>query len=564
MQNHRCSNILVGHRAARVAAPARGRVFDSVGCGSESEGGWRAGGLRGHADRVAARWSILGTSCMQLAVPSHWSTSGAKCISRWARFKGLAALMFCIAGCSSTYTQGLENADATLLQAGVASEDLHQPLSQRVSTGIELQDTEMGRQVREALLRYPAVAAQQSELDGAVARLDALAGTLRPQVSAGLSAGQDLEGSDAGAALDARLTVSQLLMDGGSTRNRISRERIGQLRLAFELELLLSELSLQMATAWLNVWQERTQLELAQDNLEAHRQFLEQVQRRAESGLGAQSDLFSARSRLADVEAALARSQSAVLQAEATFVSFFGRSPGDVEPPDLAQGVSAETARQRLAQSSRMTSTRLRLAAALSNQDVVAAERFPSFSIQLTGARTDVFSSDAENDTFVGFAVDQSLFSGGQQRAREREAGSQVDAAIQTLAIAERELQQRLDVALSNRVSAAAQSEAIADAVRFNEENLEAVRDLFGIGRRTIVDILDAQSDLSSARSRHLVALANSFRAELAILELTGDLAPAFGVHFDPFLGSFRTGGSIAPSAENQKIVDESLRMESG
>ena len=89
-------------------------------------------------------------------------------------------------------------------------------------------------------------------------------------------------------------------------------------------------------------------------------------------------------------------------------------------------------------------------------------------------------------------------------------------------------------MALANREAIVFETQAAADAVQFNQASLAAVRDQFGIGRRSIVNILDAQRDLTAARTREIAVQASQIEAELAILELTGDLAEVFGIEYDP------------------------------
>ena len=492
---------------------------------------------------------------MQWAAHFRQTDSGRYPHLRWGQRRHVLMFCLCVGACGSVHDRGVEAANAMLDSVGVGAAEMEQTVSRNGDLYTELQSTAFGREIRAAVVSDPAVIAQRSELEGVEARLDALTGSLRPQVSAGLTAGQDLLASGDSPSLDARLTLSQLIFDGATTRNRISLARINRLQVGFELDVLLSALSLQMARAWLDVWQRGELLTLAQEDVDVHLQFVEQTQQRAAGGIGADSDLFSARSRLADVQADLAQAASSFAQAQATYFSLFGRMPDDAERPARLPALSSEAARDRISTSSRMIRSRLNLAEALGQQAVTVSARYPALSLEVTGARTDVFSSSAENDAFVGFSIDQSLFSGGQQRAREREAESGVAAAERGLEDAERGLRRLLEIAIARRAAAAVESGAATDSVRFNEASLNAVREQFAIGRRSIVDILDAQRDLSAARARRLSVLASEIDAELAILELTGDLAAAFGIEYDPFLDTFdQPAGNIPRSADAEDV----------
>lgn len=443
---------------------------------------------------------------------------------------------FALASCSTTYERGLDAASDIVSELGVDKTEDDRLATRDTGLGSGFQNTSFGRTIREAVLAFPALAGQQAQIRSVAARMDGLIGSLRPQLSTGLSTGQDLlAGGSDGPATDARITMRQLVFDGAATRNRIALTSINQRQVSLELDVLLSSLSRQMALAGLELWRQTELLRLAEEDVAAHEAFVEQTEERAAGGVIAESDRLSAQSRLADARASLARSRSSLSAAEASYLALVGDLPREVVKPPPPPSMEASVARERVGTSSQMIAARLLVAEARSQRDVVLSGRYPGVFLQVTGTREDLFANDAENDIFAGLSVDYALTSGGQQRAREREAESQLSAARSRLEEAERQIGRALDVALANREALAFEIEAAADAVRLNEASLAAVRDQFGIGSRSIVNILDAQRDLTSARAREVVVEANSIQAEFEILELTGDLAAVFGIEYDPF-----------------------------
>ncbi|CAN0452174.1 unnamed protein product, partial [Ectocarpus fasciculatus] len=88
----------------------------------------------------------------------------------------------------------------------------------------------------------------------------------------------------------------------------------------------------------------------------------------------------------------------------------------------------------------------------------------------------------------------------------------------------------QLDVALANRSAAEVQARAASEAARANAAVLDAARVQFSIGRRGIVEILDAQRDLIAAMAREISLQGIRIRTELEILEMISDLAAVFGI----------------------------------
>lgn len=445
----------------------------------------------------------------------------------------LAGLLTLVA-CGTTYDRGAEAANNLVAEFGVDASQNRRATTSEIRLGRQFQNTSFAKTIREAVLSFPTLASQQFQMDGAAARMDGLIGSLRPQFSTGLSAGQDLLGDGGGPTTDARITMRQLIFDGAATRNQITLTRVNQRQLGFEMEALLSSLSRQMALAGLELWRQSELLRLAEEDVAAHQEFVSQTQERAAGGVVAESDLLSARSRLANARANLARAGSALAQAEASYVELIGGLPAEIRKPPPPPTMGPALARERIGTSSQMVIARLRVAEARSRRDVVMSRRYPGVFLQVSGTRDDVLGDDAENDVFAGFSVNYDIASGGQQRAREREAESQLSAAESRLEEVERQLRRALEVALANREAIVFETQAAADAVQFNQASLAAVRDQFGIGRRSIVNILDAQRDLTAARTREIAVQASQIEAELAILELTGDLAEVFGIEYDP------------------------------
>ena len=476
------------------------------------------------------RWAVR-------CAPASWGSMGGT--GAWPRISA-AALATCVAvsGCDATYDRGIATASQLVTLVGV--ETAPQEIAARADPGFggEFRDSPFARVIREAVLNYPALASQQARMESTAARMDGLVGSLRPQLSSSLSAGQDVLGTDGGPTIDARLTVRQLVFDGAATRNRIAVTSLNQRQLSFELDTLLSRLSRDMATAALDLWRQTALLTLAEEDVAAHEAFVEQTQERVQGGVVAESDLISARSRLADARARLARASSGMAVAQASYAALIGPVPQVVARPPAPPILPTGTARDRIAWSSQMGLARMRVAEARGQRNVVRSGRYPSVFLQATGARTDLFGDDADDEVFAGLSVDYDFSDGGQQRALEREADSMLAAAESDLETAERDLLRSLDVALANREAFAFELAAATSAVEFNEATLDAVREQFGIGRRNIVNILDAQRDLTVARTRLVEVEAGQISAELAILELTGDLAGVFGIDYDPLAES--------------------------
>lgn len=439
----------------------------------------------------------------------------------------VVVLFFVLTGCAAVPPEAFSTETATRVDEVSTIEDQALPPVVRDST---FKDSFFGETVRQAVLDFPALSGQNARVSNAAARLDALQGSLQPQLSAGVSAGQAVAGNNSGPAADAYVTVRQLIFDGAATKNRIALTQINQRQLTLELDVLLSSLSRRIATAALDLWERTQLLELAGDDVAAHEVFVQQTRERVTGGTTTESDLLSALSRLADAQSQRAQAVAAQAQARASYIALIGPVPIVSSLPPPLPRLSDEVARNRIDTSSQLAVLRMRLAVAWAEVDVARSGRFPGIFLELTGRQTDLVREDSEFEVFAGFSVDQSIFSGGQQRAREEQAASNLRLAESVFDETEREIRRQLNVALANRSAAEEQAKAAAEAAKANAAVLDAARIQFSIGRRGIVEILDAQRDLTGALAREISLQGIRIRTELEILEMTGDLAVVFGI----------------------------------
>lgn len=445
----------------------------------------------------------------------------------WRARRFVVCLPFLLAGCASgapgtkITQEGVTKSEASVIA------DRGLPAVIRDST---VKDSSYGKLIREAVLRYPSVSGQRARTNSAASRLSALKGSMLPQLSTGVSAGQAVAGDNAGSTASAFIRVRQLIFDGSATKNRIALTRANQKQLELETEVLLSGLSRRIVAASVNLWEQTQLLKLAEANVAIHEEFVAQTQERMLGGATTESDLLSSRSRLADVQSERAQTVAALEQARASYIALIGPLPVETTLPPPLPRLDDGLVRTRIETSSQLEIAKMRVTSAQAELDVARSGRYPGIFLELTGRQTDLLTEDADKEVFAGFSLDQSLFSGGQQRAREEQAASNLLLAKSAFEESKLEIRRQLDVALANRSATEAQAVTAADAVRANAAVLDASRAQFSIGRRGIVEILDAQRDLTTARVREIALQGIRIRTELEILELVGDLAPVFGI----------------------------------
>lgn len=384
-----------------------------------------------------------------------------------------------------------------------------------------LAGTPFGREVAEAVQTYPGITAGAARLRAARAAVEGQRSAFMPQIGLGAEAGVSLTGG-ASTSSGPVLRITQLVYDGGIAAQRTEAARARVAETQNDRLTQAATMTLQAVEAWHNVLHRRRLLELSNRNLSIHQEFLSQIEARFGAGAGAETDLLTARSRLADARARQVAAQGQLDRAEAQFRQFFGRAPGQLAtvpaPPALPAGDSTT-------HSPRLRGLNAAITAAQAEVEAARAARWPSLVLGLTGRETA-----GQADVRANLELRYELTTGGRREAALRSAEARVAELEAQRDDLVREIGRALDFVRSDQRVGAARLTAARAARRANEANVDATREQFSIGRRSITELLDAQRDFITASETVLQAELELSVSGYAALALTGDLLDVFGI----------------------------------
>ncbi|WP_165357466.1 TolC family outer membrane protein [Sphingosinicella sp. CPCC 101087] len=338
------------------------------------------------------------------------------------------------------------------------------------------------------------------------------------------------------------LQISQMLFDGFLVRSQL--EEADQNRLARYYELLdeVQNKALEAIEAYEDVRQFRETLALARENYATHQSVHALISERAESGVSNMADLEQAAGRLALAEANMLTEQANLHDVTARFQRIVGRPPAEAledfavastsVPADLESVLNQAVRNHPSLYAANATIEAARAAVAESK-----AAYYPRVSVAARGGTYRNSSSfDAQFDprgrgeeAFVGLNFSYNLFRGGADQARSEAAVRRLYQSEDLLQKACVDLRQNASIAWNNVVSLRARLEAL-DAHRMRSANVAtAYEQQFYIGRRTLLDVLDAkneafQSERSYAQAQHELTKAyyRTLRAMGILLDVLG------------------------------------------
>lgn len=379
-----------------------------------------------------------------------------------------------------------------------------------------------GRQVLQAVESHPQLASSSAGVRAAQARAEAEGRGFYPRFSLGATLGSIVNGTVSGNSISPVLQVMQLVFDGGESASkqvaaqaRVFEQRGGRQELA-------AALTLDSVAAWYDLRAARERARIAAENVRAHQTVLTQVQERADAGAGAGSDVLTARARLATARARAAEADARVERAEAGFAASFGQRPNRALPePPRAPSLPRASDEELIVTSPRILGMEARIAAAKADVAVARSQRFPQLQVE---GRAQRGTSSANLDVVYEPGAP------GSQQARVRAAEAQLDAVRAEREGLARDIARALADLRSDQRAGAARVSAAREAVTANRATVDASREEFSIGRRSLLGLLDAQRDLFEANETLIAAEREVALSGYAALALTGDILDAFAI----------------------------------
>ncbi|MCM2129928.1 TolC family outer membrane protein [Larsenimonas rhizosphaerae] len=329
----------------------------------------------------------------------------------------------------------------------------------------------------------------------------------------------------------ASITLTQLIWDGNTTIERIRQARTEADYQKLQAAAAANSVALSSVEAYLNVLLNQQLVELAERNVEIHQDTASDIRRRAESGAGTTADATQVEGRLAQAESTLIAARNNLADAASAYQRYVGAAPTRlVEPdepdmtalPDSLKGIQALARKYNPLLLSAEASIR-------SQQHQRNAERgdfWPTFSLE--GSRSWAEDYDYEgvsdDDWSAELVMRYSLYRGGIDAAELRSQSHALEAVKYDSDRARREVSDELRLAWNARDYLRSQMPYLDRHVESSKQSRVNYRKQFDIGRRSLLDLLDSETEFYQSRQARLRAESDLMRARYRLLSATGQL----------------------------------------
>lgn len=380
--------------------------------------------------------------------------------------------------------------------------------------------------VREALMRYPAALAARSQMSGALADLDKATAARWPVV--GLGASSAYQQSTGITTRSATPQASYTLYAGGGIEAGVQRAQ--QLVRAAEGKVsgTLDEVAQQAAEAYVFWARALDQKVLAEQNLNALTQMADDVRKIVAVDAGRAVDLSQAEVRVNAAALTVYQRDVELSQARARLTRYADALPARPAGLDAVPLTLPDTLEAALAAANPthplLVQAVAQLEAAKAGVDVARAQNRPK--LDWTWSRqVNPFSMQASN--LQQLSVNMPVFNGGAGEANVRSAAEQVQAAQNTLDEQTLVLREKISTAWADWAMAQQRASLNQDQAQAGQKLVESYRLQFRLARRSLLELLNVQSEAFGYTSAALQMQYDQRLARLRLAAAMGELARA-------------------------------------
>ena len=384
-------------------------------------------------------------------------------------------------------------------------------------------------QQREKILKYNESVTQQLSVK-------------KPDLSANLS--QNLDESNGKYNNSAKITIKQLLYDGGQSSNLVDAAKYTVLA---ERELLIKaeqDNLLKAITVYMDLRQAQANLELAENNIKVIEEQLRAANNRFEVGEVTRTDVSQTKARLALAVSNVETRKAILTGKSASYLLVVGENHGNLStPPKHPEIPNTFSKAEKIAIENHPRILAARLQLKVSEYRIDASRGI--FNPTIIGSITSKTGTSISSSTGATIQATIPLFNSGNLRSKKRAAINDKKISKHALDIALLTTRSNLQIYHSSWLAAVAAIKASKAQIEASQIAFEGMREESKLGSRTTLDVLDAEQELLSARSNLVTALRDEQVQAYNVLSEMGQLTTSnLGLEVQTF-NSFSNNNKI-------------------
>lgn len=336
---------------------------------------------------------------------------------------------------------------------------------------------------------------------------------------------------------EAEIRATQMLYDGFATKSAVEQSQAQAEAAGYDVTDKAETIGLNTVQSYLDVLKRQQLLEETQENLEQHEKIFDKIKLRTEAGVGNRSDLDQTTGRVALAEANLRSTEGNLQDAKTRYERLVGHAPESLMDPgksccDTAPADVEDALQIAYRQHPSLWSAMAQHEASLAQEEGAKAPFHPHVNAELsTRADNNLDGTRGhEKEAQAMIRMDYNLLNGGADKARIEETKYLSEQAKQNAEITKRNVDRDVRMAWINVETLSRRLPILEQRMIAAEKTRDAYFEQFNVGRRTLLDLLDTENELLTARNDYTNAYYDHIYACYWLSETMGKLMESLSV----------------------------------
>lgn len=365
--------------------------------------------------------------------------------------------------------------------------------------------------------------------------------------------------------LEASVTADQLLLDMGGRSAEIRRQASRTDAAAARIEERSEFVALNVARAYIDYLLQQRLVAISEDNATFHERLAGDLREGVAKGSISIADQQQAEERLQSARARVTEAREDLDTAAIQFQTLTGVPIDTVSmPPDLSASLPAslqEAEGLARAQNPRVQEAVADLSTAREVTRAARSELGPRVNLEATArVGDDIDGFRGKTTDLLGRVVLRWLiFNGGTNVHNVREQQSRADEAHARIFEMQRRAEEDTRTAWSRLTNQTRLTTELETQSRVSDDLLLSYREQFNVGRRSLLDVLDAQNTRNNVQAQAETARLAKLYAQYRVLASTNRLIEALGVNMPTEAWSDERTRYRVPAVAVEDLQENSL-----
>jgi adhesin transport system outer membrane protein len=338
---------------------------------------------------------------------------------------------------------------------------------------------------------------------------------------------------------EAGLKFDQMIFDGFATSSEVKRNKARLSSADYKVLGTAQDVSLNATETYLNVLKEQEFINIAKNNLSIHQQIRDLISKRSQSGVDQSADLTQAEGRLSLAQSNLTAEQANLIDANSNYLQVVGSNPMSLIMPQAPSSQFMPTSENQAVQMAVanhpiLKSAKEDMAAAYAQHEASKSKNYPRFDLQLSARRDDNLDGieGQNNDAQAMVRMNYNLYHGGSDKSAQNETAYLYQESAEVMHKTYRQVVNNAQLSWNAYDSAEKQLPLLKAHRDDAQKAYQSYSDQFKLGKRTLLDLLNAENEYYQASRSYSEGEYNAKFAKYRVLNAVGSLIQAEHINF--------------------------------